>query len=56
MIAKSIQECAVSAHPSLVYGLYGKWGEGKSSILNFVEEELLKSSMGDNITIAHFNS
>ena len=55
MIAKSIQDVARSAHPSVVYGLYGKWGEGKTSILNFVEEELQKSGEGDNITIAHFN-
>ena len=55
MIAKSIQDVARSAHPSVVYGLYGKWGEGKTSILNFVEEELLKNGKGDNVTIAHFN-
>lgn len=55
MIAKSIQDVARSAHPSVVYGLYGKWGEGKTSLLNFVEEELQKSGDGDNITIAHFN-
>ena len=55
MIAKSIQDIAASTHPCVVYGLYGKWGEGKTSILNFVEEELLKDGKKDNFTIAHFN-
>ncbi len=27
-------------HASLVVGLYGKWGEGKSTVLHFVEHEL----------------
>src|ERR1700744_5920088 len=29
-----------SADASLVIGLYGKWGEGKTSVMNFVRQEL----------------
>jgi len=25
---------------SLIVGLYGKWGEGKTSVMNFVQQEL----------------
>ncbi|MFA7081163.1 MAG: P-loop NTPase fold protein [Bacteroidales bacterium] len=34
-------------------GLYGKWGEGKTSILNMVESELL--SKKDNIVLVRYN-
>ena len=30
---------------SLVIGLYGKWGEGKSSVLNFIENELTSDTV-----------
>ncbi|QRA41155.1 P-loop NTPase fold protein [Chryseobacterium cucumeris] len=36
----------------LVIGIYGAWGDGKSSILNFIEGEL---SHSDNIIIIKFN-
>lgn len=29
-----------SADASLVIGLYGKWGEGKTSVMNFIKQEL----------------
>lgn len=35
----------------LVIGLYGAWGEGKSTILNFLEGEL----SGDSIVVVRFN-
>lgn len=35
-------------------GLYGKWGEGKTSILNMVESELLKKDK-DNIVLVRYN-
>lgn len=37
---------------SLVFGLYGAWGEGKSSILNFIDNELRSD---DNIISIRFN-
>ncbi|WP_332913095.1 KAP family P-loop NTPase fold protein [Algoriphagus boritolerans] len=37
---------------SFVVGIYGKWGEGKSSVLNFMKEELDKDS---DIVIIDFN-
>jgi len=36
----------------LVIGLYGVWGEGKSSVLNMIENDLLKT---DDILIIKFN-
>lgn len=55
MIAKSIQDLATKAHPCVVYGIYGKWGEGKTSILYFIEEQLREKGKKDGITIVHFN-
>ena len=55
MVVKSIQDLVTKAHPCVVYGIYGKWGEGKTSILNFIEEQLCKSGKDDDIAIAHFN-
>ena len=45
----------VANHPttnSLVVGLYGKWGEGKSSVLGFVNTEL---STKENVVTVNFN-
>jgi predicted KAP-like P-loop ATPase len=36
----------------IVIGLYGAWGEGKTSLLNFIESELLKN---ENIICVKFN-
>lgn len=55
MVVKSIQDVASKPHSCVVYGLYGKWGEGKTTILNFVEEQLLKAGKEDRIAITHFN-
>ena len=55
MIVKSIQSVSSKAHPCVVYGLYGKWGEGKTSILNFIEEQLRLAGKEDKIIITHFN-
>ena len=55
MVARSIQGVASKPHPCVVYGLYGKWGEGKTTILNFVEEQLRKAGKEDRIAITHFN-
>jgi KaiC/GvpD/RAD55 family RecA-like ATPase len=35
-----------------VIGIYGKWGEGKTSLLKFVETEL---SPNENVIVVHFN-
>jgi hypothetical protein len=37
---------------SIVVGIYGEWGEGKTTVLNFIEEELRHS---DHVLILHFN-
>ena len=37
---------------SLVIGIYGKWGEGKTTVLNFIDSELKRNS---NIVTIFFN-
>jgi predicted KAP-like P-loop ATPase len=37
-IAQTIQ--SNSSSDALVIGIYGSWGEGKTSVLNFIEKEL----------------
>ena len=55
LIVDSINNHVQNDHPCLVYGIYGKWGEGKTSLLNFVEEMLLAQGGDDNINIIKFN-
>ncbi|MXV16543.1 KAP family P-loop NTPase fold protein [Hufsiella ginkgonis] len=42
--SKRIAETIINrkSKESLVFGLFGAWGEGKSSVLNFIDEELSK--------------
>jgi predicted KAP-like P-loop ATPase len=37
---------------SLVIGVYGKWGEGKTTVLNFIDSELKRH---DNVATLFFN-
>lgn len=55
LIVDSINDYVRKDHPCMVYGIYGKWGEGKTSVMNFVEEKLLSQEKGDNISIIKFN-
>jgi DNA polymerase III delta prime subunit len=40
---------------SIIIGIYGKWGEGKSTVLNFIEKELTKENENKNIICVCFN-
>jgi predicted KAP-like P-loop ATPase len=40
---------------SLVVALYGKWGSGKSSVINLTKSELIKSKDSDGPTLIEFN-
>lgn len=42
--SKRIAETIINrkSKESIVFGLFGAWGEGKSSVLNFIDEELAK--------------
>ena len=55
LVVDSINAHVKSDHPCLVYGIYGKWGEGKTSLLNFIGEKLLAQGANDNINIIKFN-
>lgn len=50
--AKRIAAIAATAKTdkSLIIGLYGKWGEGKTSVMNFIQQELPKDTI-----IVNFN-
>jgi hypothetical protein len=53
--AQRIAETLVArASPdSIVVGLYGKWGEGKSTVLNFIRRSL--SEAADKVAVLNFN-
>ncbi|WP_071891229.1 KAP family P-loop NTPase fold protein [Hymenobacter sp. PAMC 26628] len=38
---------------SIVVGLYGKWGEGKSTVLNFIRQALAEAA--DQVVVLNFN-
>ncbi|UZN08167.1 KAP family NTPase [Leptospira santarosai] len=40
---------------SLVIGIYGHWGSGKSSVINLVKEEILNSNHANKPTIIEYN-
>ncbi|MBR5399894.1 MAG: hypothetical protein IK103_08910 [Bacteroidales bacterium] len=55
LLVKSINNLVKSEHPCTVYGIYGKWGEGKTSLMNFVKNRLLEQGKDDGLSIIEFN-
>ncbi len=55
LISDSILTQSKDKHACTIYGIYGAWGEGKTSMMNLVEKRLLGNGDKDNIVIAHFN-
>lgn len=55
LIVDSINALVSTDHSCMVYGIYGKWGEGKTSLMNFVKERLLGQGKDDGINIVEFN-
>ena len=55
LILDSINNHVQNDHPCLVYGIYGKWGEGKTSLMNFIKSRLLEQGRKDNLNIVEFN-
>ena len=54
-IAKSIIDYSKSYHRCTSIGIYGAWGEGKTSVLNLVQDRLLANGKNDKISIVHFS-
>lgn len=54
MISRAIINKAAKEHSCYVIGVYGKWGEGKSSVFKLVKEQLL-ANKEDQILISEFN-
>lgn len=55
LIVGSINQVVTANHPCTVYGIYGKWGDGKTSLMNFVKNKLLAQGKDDGIIIVEFN-
>lgn len=55
LIVDSINKTVVNDHDCLVYGIYGKWGEGKTSLVNFIKARLVGQGKDDGINIVEFN-
>lgn len=55
LISNSIVTLSKSNHKCTVYGIYGAWGEGKTSMMHLVESHLMSLGNNDNIIMAHFN-
>lgn len=55
LIVDSINHVVSSDHDCVVYGIYGRWGEGKTSLMNFIKERLLQQGKNDGINIVEFN-
>ncbi len=55
LIVDSINDLTSSDHHCVVYGIYGKWGEGKTSLMNFIKERLLAQEEDDGINLVQFN-
>lgn len=43
LVVDSINQVVSSNHDCVVYGIYGKWGEGKTSLLNFIKERFYQT-------------
>lgn len=55
LIVGSINQMVSTNHPCTVYGIYGKWGEGKTSLMNFVKNKLIAQGKSDGVNIVEFN-
>lgn len=55
LIVNTIIENSTSDQPCTCYALYGKWGEGKTSVLNFIKNKLINNGLRDEIVVAEFN-
>lgn len=56
LIVESINRLtSADRHPCTVYGIYGKWGEGKTSLMHFVKSRLEAQWKGDGVKLVEFN-
>lgn len=55
LIVESINNLVSSDHSCTIYGIYGKWGDGKTSLLNFIKNRLSEQGESDGIKVVDFN-
>lgn len=54
LISNSIGSTTRTSHPCICYSIYGRWGEGKTTVLNFVRDHLVVE-YSDSVRIVQFN-
>lgn len=54
LIVDFINALVSTDHSCMIYGIYGKWGEGKTYLMNFVKERLLGQGKDDGIVAFSF--
>lgn len=55
LFVDSINQVVSTNHSCVVYGIYGKWGDGKSSMMNFIKNRLVSQGKKDGINLVEFN-
>lgn len=55
VIASALQDKAKGEHGCYTIGIYGPWGEGKTSVLNMLQDKLLETGKEDGIVICRYN-
>lgn len=55
LVVESINKMTATDHPCVVYGIYGKWGEGKTSLMHFIKNKLKSQGKEDGINLVEFN-
>lgn len=55
LIVESINKTVSADHDCMVYGIYGKWGEGKTTLMNFIKNRLVAQGKDDGINLVEFN-
>lgn len=55
LVVESINQVTSADHPCMVYGIYGKWGEGKTSLMNFIKNRLVSPGKKDGLNLVEFN-
>ena len=55
LIVDSINNTVSQNHHCIIYGIYGKWGEGKTSLMNLIKARMISQGKGDRICLIEFN-
>ena len=45
LLFNAITEMTLEAHPAITFGIYGAWGEGKTSLMQMLDKELINNGL-----------